>query len=90
MSVNYAAPWHRASFDRLINESLPQLLAERLPLAEYHVEQADEYSVRLTVSVTANGGEVTVSYTIPQPNAEGFFYTPCCAGASVRALPRLQ
>ncbi len=74
MSINYAAPWHRASFERFVNETLPQLLAERLPLAEYHVEEHDEYNMRLTVSVSNNDREVTASYIIPQPNQEGIFY----------------
>ena len=34
----WLTPWHKASYDRFINERLPELLAERLPLTGYKVE----------------------------------------------------
>ena len=37
MSITAAAPWHKESFDKFINERLPQLLADRLPLGGYFV-----------------------------------------------------
>ena len=38
MALNPAAPWHRESFETFMQEKLPQLLADRLPLAGYHLE----------------------------------------------------
>jgi hypothetical protein len=38
MTACYSAPWHRASFDTLLNERLPELLASRGPLLGYHAE----------------------------------------------------
>ena len=37
MSVQTATPWHKASYDQFLHVRLPQLLAERLPLADYQV-----------------------------------------------------
>ena len=38
MSVNASTPWHKASFDRFLQDGLPALLAERLPLVGYQAE----------------------------------------------------
>ena len=35
MSVNVATPWHKRSYDRFLQEQLPELLSERLPLVSY-------------------------------------------------------
>ena len=37
MSINVATPWHKRSFDRFLEEGLPRLLDERLPLVGYAV-----------------------------------------------------
>ena len=39
MTLNLDVPWHRESFDLFVRQRLPQLLGERLPLADYQVEQ---------------------------------------------------
>ena len=41
MSINPKTPWHKASYDQFLSDSLPQLLAERLPLAGYQVIEND-------------------------------------------------
>ncbi len=68
-TLHAGAPWHRESFDRFINEDLPRLLAERLPLTGYKATPEDEYSCRVDVGV----GGVEFSYTMPSPSAEGLF-----------------
>jgi hypothetical protein len=44
-SKPWLTSWNKASYDRFINERLPELLAERLPLAGYKVEP-EEQAVR--------------------------------------------
>ena len=73
MSSFYSAPWHRASFDKFISDTLPELLASRLPLTGYTYEQTDEYTHRVTVSLASNGGELEIAYDLLSPNEEGLF-----------------
>ena len=56
MPIDTATPWHKASFDHLLGERLPGLLAERLPLAGYRVEPAGPYTCRLTVTIATDAG----------------------------------
>lgn len=65
--LHAGAPWHAESFDKFINDDLPKLLAERLPLTGYKVTPEDEYSCRVDIGV----GGVDVSYAIPSPHPEG-------------------
>jgi hypothetical protein len=62
MPIDTATPWHRASFDHLLGERLPGLLAERLPLAGYRVEPAGPYTCRLTVTIATDNGELALVY----------------------------
>ncbi|MBI2303086.1 MAG: hypothetical protein HYU66_29615 [Armatimonadetes bacterium] len=71
MNPELCTPWHAASFDRFLRERLPQILAERLPLAGYRVAPPV-----VEVSVTADGGVVSAAYNLPCPAAEGIFHTP--------------
>lgn len=74
MSVNTASPWHKQSFDGFLKTRLPQLLADRLPLANYHVEDTGPYACRVTVAVTGKSGEVSVEYaSVPRPDEGGVF-----------------
>ena len=68
MALNIAAPWHRESYDRFINERLPELLADRLPLSGYQAE-CDEHTCRLKVVL----GDVEMEYDILRPDDEGVF-----------------
>ncbi len=73
-SLQTSAPWHKASFDRFVNDRLPALLAARLPLAGYHVEPATPYACRVAIALSSEAGEVQVDYAdVPQPDAEGVF-----------------
>jgi hypothetical protein len=49
-SKPWLTPWHKASYDRFINERLPELLAERLPLAGYSVEPQENAPRRKTIA----------------------------------------
>lgn len=74
MPIDVSTPWHKASFDTFLNERLPELLAERLPLAGYQVTETDIYTFDITVTLAQNGHEVTVVYgNLPQPDSHGIF-----------------
>jgi hypothetical protein len=74
MSLNYKTPWHKASYDRLLSDTLPQLLAERLPLASYQVIDYDPAAHSCTVLVELAGGVQARYASIPQPDEAGLFY----------------
>ena len=74
MTNSMNAPWHKVSFDRFLNQSLPQLLTERFPLTGYAVQQKDEYTCRITLTLDSSLGDVVIAYEdIPQPNQDGIF-----------------
>ena len=72
MTLNTSAPWHRASFDRLLKDRLPQLLEARLPLVGYQAESTDTHTCRVKVAVASSPSDIEVEYTdLPQPDADG-------------------
>ena len=74
MREENSMPWHRRSFERFVYESLPELLAQRLPLAGYHAEPTGTYACRISVIIAAAGKHLSVTYEdVPQPDAEGVF-----------------
>ena len=74
MSQNTTAFWHKESFEELMKERLPELLADRLPLAGYHFESTDAYTCRVRTVLASTGGYVEVEYRdIPQPDTDGMF-----------------
>ena len=74
MSIRYDAPWHKESFGRFVNERLPELLAGRLPLADYRVESTGPYTCLVKVVLSSAAGDVEVQYPeLPQPDGEGVF-----------------
>jgi hypothetical protein len=74
MTVNYSAPWHKESFDNFIQQRLPKLLAERLPLGTYQVQPTDTRTCRVKISFLTGMGEIELSYDgLPQPDEEGVF-----------------
>lgn len=78
MSIQAKTPWHKASYDRFLSDSLPQLLAESLPLANYQAtpNAPDEHTCTVLVELT---GGVQVSYpSIPYPDDAGLFYLDGC------------
>ncbi len=58
MSLNGSAPWHRASFDRFMQDRLPQLLTDRLPLAGYRLKSTGVHTCALKVVIGGESGEV--------------------------------
>ncbi|MDQ2999079.1 MAG: hypothetical protein M3R61_18775, partial [Chloroflexota bacterium] len=74
MAIDATTPWHKQSFDRLLDESLPRLLAECIPLTGYRVEPEDAYTCRVTITIAAGGGEIALVYAgFPQPDEQGIF-----------------
>ena len=63
------APWHKESFDRFISDTLPQLIAARLPLAGYSTQSLDTYTCNIKITI----GGVEVNYQILQPDENGLF-----------------
>ena len=69
-----SAPWHKASFDRFLQERLPELLVERLPLVGYRAEPTGRYTCRVTVTLVSASGDVEIEYAdLPQPDEGGLF-----------------
>ncbi|GCE18657.1 hypothetical protein [Dictyobacter kobayashii] len=74
MSRTLQADWHKATFEQCINEWLPALLAERLPLVGYEVRSTGAYTYQMRLTLAAGDEEVTVIYQdLPQPDADGVF-----------------
>ena len=74
MGVSASAPWHKRSYEKFLTDRLPRLLAERLPLAGYHVDSTGPYTCRVKAAVAAAGGSVEIEYTdLPQPDEDGVF-----------------
>ena len=75
MTLNLDVPWHRESFDLFIYQRLPQLLGERLPLADYQVEQQDSYTFSIELSLGLGDAPVEVEYQdLPRPDRDGLFH----------------
>ncbi|MCY3791251.1 MAG: hypothetical protein OXH63_20960, partial [Gemmatimonadetes bacterium] len=75
MTLNLDVPWHRESFDLFVHQRLPQLLGERLPLADYQVEQQDSYTFSIKLSLGLGDASVEVEYRdLPRPDRDGLFY----------------
>ena len=74
MDMRFTAPWHRETYERFLNEYLPQLLGRRLPLASYSAEASGERTWTVRLSVRANGEEVATEFTdLPAPGEDGIF-----------------
>ena len=74
MSHNITAFWHKESFEELMKERLPQLLADRVPLAGYYFESTGAYTCRVEFVLASTEGYVEVEYIdIPQPDTDGMF-----------------
>lgn len=74
MTIHMTAPWHKASFDHFLNESLPQLLAEQVPLLGYTVTANDQYTCQIKLTLASATGDVEVEYRdLPLPDQRGIF-----------------
>ena len=69
-AIRAHAPWHKESYDRFLNESLPRLIAQRLPLTGYRVSENGEFSRLVEIGV----GGIDVGYDLFAPNDEGLFF----------------
>ena len=75
MTLNLDVPWHRESFDLFVHQRLPRLLGERLPLADYQVEQQDSYTFSIKLSLGLGDAPVEVEYRdLPRPDRDGLFH----------------
>ncbi|MBV9257887.1 MAG: hypothetical protein JO215_07700, partial [Ktedonobacteraceae bacterium] len=74
MTIRYSAPWHKASFDAFLNDSLPRLLAEYIPLAGYAVEATGPYTCQIQLTFITEEHEAELTYTdLPQSDEDGIF-----------------
>ncbi len=74
MTIATEAPWHHTSFMRLITDRLPELLAVRLPLVDYHVTETGRYTCDIRVTLATAGEDLIIDYRdLPQPDERGVF-----------------
>src|SRR5437764_1258756 len=73
MSIQYSAPWHRRSYETFVRESLPKLLKERLPLADYSLIDFAQTRCAVRITLTSGRNEITLEQILPAPNDEGIF-----------------
>ena len=74
MAINESTPWHKESFNRFLQDRLPQLLAKRLPLVAYEAAPTVRYTCRLAITLRSIGDDVEVDYPdFPQPDEDGLF-----------------
>ncbi|MEK7765090.1 MAG: hypothetical protein AAB368_02525, partial [bacterium] len=69
----YAAPWHRASYDRFVEEQLPELISSRLPLQAWSAPPAGGYVRRVSLTIGNGSGIGHLEADLPQPDADGIF-----------------
>ena len=70
-SLNYVPPWHKESYDRLLNQTLPELLATRLPLAGYNVEMNGGSTCLVRVVISNGNGDIEADYRVPMLDERG-------------------
>ncbi|MFN2131452.1 MAG: hypothetical protein ACK2VD_13065, partial [Anaerolineae bacterium] len=74
MSINVATPWHKRSYERFLQEQLPELLSDRLPLVSYAALPSGTHRCEIHLALASgHNGEVELTYSIPQPDEEGTF-----------------
>ncbi|MEZ4664747.1 MAG: hypothetical protein R2911_45020, partial [Caldilineaceae bacterium] len=82
--MNLTPAWHQQSYTHFIQETLPALLAQRIPLAGYQSSATGAHTWQVTVSVTTASGTAaeTQFANLPAPDADGLFYL----GDTLRAV----
>ena len=90
---NFAAPWHRISYRNFLEQDLPGLLADRLPLEGYHIDDTSKTTCDVTVSIRR--GEKSsrlknVYVGVPQPDDEGVFSIDGSTGVVVPTIASEQ
>lgn len=91
IQTQFDAPWHARSYEQLLVDGLPKLIAARLPLADYVAERTGPDTFRVALSVGSEAGpseagnsEVRNSRRVaritfeelPAVDAEGLFAGP--------------
>jgi hypothetical protein len=67
-----STPWHRASFDRFLQEGLAKLLAERLPLIGYQAEMGAPQTCCIQVMLSSANGDLEIVFdNLPAPDEQG-------------------
>jgi hypothetical protein len=66
-------PWHKESYDRLLSKNLPELLAKRIPLVGYQLEDSNTYACKVTISISNEAGMIEITCQLPQPDEQGIF-----------------
>jgi hypothetical protein len=74
MSTQFSAPWHTRSYNRFLNELLPDLIASRLPLESCNVTATGPYICEISVILSSTKKAVHLRIgNIPRPDEEGVF-----------------
>ncbi len=75
MTITPATPWHNTSYQTFISSTLPDLLADRVPLDGYSVNRVDDYNVNVELSLRTKGGSIDLSFAdVPAPDEHGLFF----------------
>ena len=74
--MNLTPTWHQQSYTRFMQETLPALLAQRIPLAGYQTSATGAHTWQVTIAVSTTAAEpVEATYIdLPAPDAAGLFY----------------
>ncbi len=70
-SLKYIPTWHKESYDRLLKQTLPELLAMRLPLAGYTVELIEASACQIKITISNGNGDIEASYQVPLLDGRG-------------------
>src|SRR6187200_840825 len=73
MDNPFPTPWHKESYDRFLNDGLPERLAKRLPLDYYGVVNTGTDSCRVEFSLTGDASSRFTYDDLPRPDADGVF-----------------
>lgn len=83
--VRMDAPWHKASYDRFLQEKLPELLASRVPLASYRTAMNTERTCAITLALESGVEPVELRFErVPVPDENGVF---AVSGGRVIVVP---
>ena len=68
-----ASPWHKKSYENFLNQLMPELLSQRLPLVSYHVDTAGKHTCDVRIGISNNNGDIEATFTLPLPDDDGIF-----------------
>jgi len=70
---NLIPSWHKESYEKLLNHTLPDLLSSRLPLSGYGIEPAGPDTLKIKIALSNGNGDIEALFVIPQPDERGVF-----------------